>query len=239
MACVFCQNHQISQEGLGTVTLPADLALKMIELQDAGCTNVEPVSPSPHLPGLLQALAMAMHKGLRLPVVYNTNGYEAPETLDVLEGIVDVYVPDLKYSQAGLAARYSDAPDYVAVARAAILTMHSQVGNLVVDLYGAAVRGLILRHLVLPGNLSGTRDTLLWISDHLPHTVTLSLMAQYVPLHRGKNFPPLDRKITVAEYEEAVDLAWDMGFENVFVQDLDSPCSGIPDFGASRPFSWE
>jgi putative pyruvate formate lyase activating enzyme len=239
MACVFCQNYQISQEGLGSATSPLELARKMTELQKEGCANVEPVSPSPHLPGLLDALAIAVDNGLSLPVVYNTNGYETTETLGLLAGIVDVYVPDLKYSSAAAAARYSDAPNYVEVARDAILTMHAQVGNLVVDLHGTAVRGLILRHLVLPKNLSGTPDTLLWIKDHLPLTVTLSLMAQYAPVHRSREFPPLDTKITVTEYEEAVDLAWDMGFENVFVQDLDSPFSGIPDFKACLPFVWE
>ncbi len=239
MACVYCQNFQISQAGIGSKISPADLAVKMLELQRAECSNIEPVSPSTHLPGLLEALALAVEKGLHLPVVYNTSGYETRETLDILEGIVDVYVPDLKYSSRTSATAYSDAPDYVETSRAAVLQMHSQVGNLVVDLYGAAVRGLILRHLVLPGNIAGTAETLAWIRDNLPQTTTISLMAQYTPLHRSSQFPPLDRKLTRQEYDQVVDMAWDMGFVNVFIQDMDSPLSGIPDFRDDQPFNWE
>lgn len=239
MACVYCQNFQISQAGLGSQISIDDLAAKMLDLQRAECSNIEPVSPSPHVPGFLEALASAVEKGLQLPVVYNTNGYETRETLDLLEGIVDVYVPDLKYSSAVAAKAFSDAPDYVETSRAAVLRMHSQVGNLVVDMYGAAVRGLIIRLLVLPGDIAGTADTLAWIRDNLPHTVTISLMAQYMPLHRGVEFPPLDRKLTEQEYDEVVNMAWDMGFENVFVQDMDSPLSGIPDFRDDQPFNWE
>jgi putative pyruvate formate lyase activating enzyme len=239
LGCVYCQNHQISQGGIGSDRPPEDLARSMIQLQDRECSNIEAVSPGPHLPGFLEALAMAVEFGLHLPVVYNTNGYEAAEALCILDGIVDVYLPDLKYGSADAAGTYSGARDYVTAGRQAILQMHAQVGNLVVDLQGVAVRGLIIRHLILPGHISGTRETLIWIREHLPDTVTLSLMAQYAPLHRSMDFPPLDKKITVEEYEEAVDLAWDMGFENVFVQDMDSPLSGIPDFGACSPFNWE
>ncbi|MEJ2719283.1 MAG: radical SAM protein, partial [Deltaproteobacteria bacterium] len=133
----------------------------------------------------------------------------------------------------------SEAADYVQTARAAIVRMHDQVGNLVLDMRGRAVKGLILRHLVLPGDLSGTRETLFWIHDNLPSTVTISLMAQYSPMHQSTAFPPLDRKVTPEEYETAVDLAWELGFENVFVQDLESPTVGIPDFRRSKPFEWE
>ncbi len=117
--------------------------------------------------------------------------------------------------------------------------MHRQVGNLVVDLQGTATRGLILRHLVLPGNLSGTEETLIWVRENLPLTVTLSLMAQYSPVHNSARFPPLDRTITGEEYERVVDIAWELGFENVFVQEMDSRQSGIPDFSLSQPFNWE
>jgi putative pyruvate formate lyase activating enzyme len=239
MACVYCQNFQISQEGVGSTVGPAQLAENMLDLQRAECSNIEAVSPSPHLPGLLEALALAVEKGLRLPLVYNTNGYETSETLDLLDGVVDVYVPDLKYSSAQAAEQYSGAGDYVPISRAAVLQMHSQVGNLVVDMYGVAVRGLIIRHLVLPGNVAGTEDTLAWIRDHLPQTVTISLMAQYAPLHRSAEFPPLERRISEQEYDQVVDMAWDMGFDNVFIQDMDSPLSGIPDFTEDKPFNWE
>ncbi len=239
LRCVYCQNHQISQGGIGSEITPRALASEMIRLQAQGCSNVEAVSPSHHLPGLLEALAIAVEGGLDLPLVYNTNGYESPDTLDLLDGIVDVYLPDLKYADEDAALKYSDAPDYVERARNAVLSMHAQVGNLVVDLPGRAVRGLLLRHLVLPHGASGTTETLRWIDRHLPSTVTVSLMAQYSPLHRSREFPPLNRRITPQEYDEAVDLAWDMGLENVFVQDLDSDEVGIPDFVSHQPFQWK
>jgi putative pyruvate formate lyase activating enzyme len=239
LRCLYCQNHQISQGNLGRVLSPDELALEILQLQKSGCSTIEPVSPTHHLPGLLNALAIAAEQGLDLPVVYNTNGYESVHTLELLDGIVDIYLPDLKYASNDEALKYSDATDYVEKARAAILKMHAQVGNLVVDVQGSGVRGMILRHLILPGDVSGTRQTLVWVRDNLPITVTLSLMAQYAPLHRGKDFPPLDRTITSKEYDRAVDAAWDLGFENAFIQEMDSPESGIPDFSLSEPFRWK
>lgn len=238
LRCVYCQNYQISQGDVGTVVSPRGLSRMVLGLQQKGCSNIEPVSPSHHLPGLLEALALAADQGLDLPVVYNTNGYESVETLDLLDGIADIYLPDLKYASSGEAFTYSDAADYAETARKAILTMHDQVGNLVVDVRGRGVRGMILRHLVLPEDLSGTRETLLWVRDNLPRTITLSLMAQFSPLHRSREFPALNRRLSTAEYENAVDFAWELGFENVFVQDLDSQDHGIPDFQLDKPFNW-
>ena len=218
---------------------PRDLANEMLRLAGLGCANIEAVSPSHHLPALLEGLALAIDEGLRLPLVYNTNGYESLEILNLLDGVVDVYLPDLKYAHNEVARVYSDVADYVEVARAAILAMHSQVGNLVVDISGAAVKGLILRHLVLPNDLSGTSATLQWAARHLPVTCTLSLMAQYKPLHRGNEFPSLSRQLTPAEYDQAVDKAWELGFENAFVQDLASTEIGLPDFARDDPFDWD
>ncbi len=239
LRCVFCQNHQISQEGVGETIGPAELADKMLELQHRGCSTVEPVSPSHHLPGLLEALALATGKGLNLPVVYNTNGYERSETLELLDGIVDVYLPDLKYADPERARELSDAPDYVETARRAILQMFSQVGNLVVDMQGRAVRGLIVRHLILPADAAGTEETLTWIADNLPITVTISLMAQFSPLHRTSDFPLVNRMLSVDEYERAIDRAWDLGLENVFVQEMESTDVGVPDFTKINPFHWD
>jgi putative pyruvate formate lyase activating enzyme len=239
LRCVYCQNHQISQTGIGSVIAPEALAEKMLELQVRGCSTIEPVSPSHHLPALLEALAIAGDQGLDLPIVYNTNGYETAETLNLLDGIVDVYLPDLKYASEEEAVRYSDAPGYVDTAKSAIVKMYSQVGDLVLDANGGAVRGMILRHLMLPGNISGTRETLAWIRENLPASITISLMAQYAPLHKASHYPLLNRRITGEEYEQVLDLAWDMGFENVFIQDLESPASGIPDFRNERPFNWD
>jgi putative pyruvate formate lyase activating enzyme len=238
MRCVYCQNYQISQGGMGNPMSPQRLAQEMLGLQKQGCSNVEPVSPSHHLPGLLDSISQAVESGLRLPIVYNTNGYESTETLELLDGIVDVYLPDLKYASAVEASLYSAAPDYVDTARAAILKMYSQVGNLVLDLEGRAERGLIVRHLVLPNNIAGTRDTLLWLRDNLPRDITLSLMAQYIPLHKSNGFPLLNRVITTEEYEEVIDYAWSLGFENVFIQQMNSQEVGAPDFGLDQPFDW-
>ena len=238
LRCVYCQNHQISQGGIGSRVDSIRLAQMILRLQDEGCSNIEPVSPSHHLPGLLEALAVASDQGLRLPVVYNTNGYESSETIDLLDGIVDVYLPDLKYGGNREARRYSDVPNYVETAREAILKMHDQVGNLVVDMKGRSTRGMIVRHLVLPQDASGTGDTLMWVRDSLPRTITLSLMAQFSPLHKSHGFPPLDRKLSVYEYDHAVDMAWELGFENVFVQDPESRGEGIPDFQLDKPFNW-
>jgi putative pyruvate formate lyase activating enzyme len=238
LSCVYCQNHQISQGGFGSAVTPLRLSRLILGLQDEGCANIEPVSPSHHLPGLLEALAIAAGQGLKLPVVYNTNGYECSETLDLLEGVVDIYLPDLKYARGEHALSYSDSVDYVETARKAILKMHDQVGDLVVDVQGRGLRGMILRHLVLPGDLAGTSETLLWVRDNLPRTVTLSLMAQFSPLHNSHRFPLLNRRLSSEEYENAIDLAWELGFENVFVQDLDSQEQGIPDFQLDKPFNW-
>ncbi len=239
LRCVYCQNHQISQGSIGSPLAPAALSAHMLRLQGQGCATLEPISPSHHLPGLLEALALAKEQGLHIPVVYNTNAYETSETLDLLEGIVDVYLPDLKYADPNRARLYSDAEDYVQIARSAILRMHSHVGNLVVDVHGTAVRGMILRHLILPNGAAGTEATLGWIRDNLPITVTLSLMAQYSPLHGSAHITELNRKLTPQEYEDAIDLAWEMGFENVFIQDMNSTDTGIPDFTRESPFAWD
>jgi putative pyruvate formate lyase activating enzyme len=239
LRCVYCQNHQISQGSIGSPQSPHALAREMMRLQAQGCSTMEPVSPSHHLPGLLEALAIAVDNGLSLPIVYNTNGYESAETLDLLDGIVDVYLPDLKYADPHKALQYSDAEDYVEIAREAVLHMHGQVGNLVVDVNGNAVQGMILRHLVLPNGISGTEETLQWIRANLPITVTLSLMAQYSPWHRSSTFPELNRDLTDGEYDACIDMTWDLGFRNVFIQDLASSTVCIPDFCKEEPFQWD
>ncbi len=238
LCCVYCQNYRISQEGHGQPVTVEDLAGEILGLQQRGCSTVEPVSPTHHLPAFLDALALAMERGLTLPVVYNTNGFEATHTLELLAGIVDVYLPDLKYASDEAAVRFSGVDHYVETARKAVLAMHAQVGDIEVDSRGNALRGLVLRHLVLPEDVSGTYSTLHWIAEDLPETVTLSLMAQYSPLYRAMQFPPLDRRLTPREYDSAVDLAWDLGLENVFVQELASRDQGIPDFSRDDPFDW-
>ncbi len=239
MNCLYCQNHQISQDGLGQDYTVELLAQNMLKLQKMDCSNIEIVSPSHQLPALLDALALAKENGLTLPLVYNTNGYETLEVLNLLDGIVDVYLPDLRYACNENASYYSDTSDYVEIAREAILEMHRQVGNLVVDLSGRAVKGMIIRLLVLPAQIAGVEESLQWIKENLPSTITISLMSQYAPLHRASEFPELNTTLTEIEYESIVDKAWDMGFENVFIQDMSSSKCGIPDFTATSPFVWK
>lgn len=238
LRCVFCQNHQISRNPTGTPMTAHRLAQTMLELQASRCATIEPVSPGHHLPVLLEALASAVENGLELPVVYNTNGYESPEALALLAGVIDVYLPDLKYADDAPAEKYSHAPGYVEIARSAILEMHRQVGNLVVDLSGTAVRGLIIRVLILPNDLGGYRESFRWIRDNLPAGVTVSIMAQYSPLHHADRFPELARPLTQEEYDDAIDFAWDLGLENAFIQELEAQTSGIPDFRRVEPFDW-
>jgi putative pyruvate formate lyase activating enzyme len=238
MRCVYCQNHQISQGSAGQPLSPERFAEGMCTLQSEGCSVIEPVSVAHQLPAFLEALAIAVARGLIRPVVYNTNGYERTETLDLLDGVIDVYLPDLKYASNEAARRYSDTSDYVDIARAAIITMHGQTGNLVTDLSGTAVRGMILRHLVLPNGISGTGATLRWARDHLPRTSTISLMRQYSPLHRSSSYPELNRPVSDDDYESAVDLAWELGLENCFIQEASSQSHGIPDFSQTVPFDW-
>jgi putative pyruvate formate lyase activating enzyme len=210
----------------------------MLRLQSEGCSCIEPVSPSHYLPGLLEAISIARAQGLVLPIVYNSNGYESALTLELLEGVVDVYLPDLRYSSESMAREYSDAPGYVDIARDAIMKMYSHTGDLVVNLQGIAISGIIIRLLVLPNDVAGVEQSLMWIRDNLPASVTLSIMSQYSPLFRAGLYPPLNRATSEDQYNEIIDICWDMGLENAFVQDYESKDLGIPDFESNEPFYW-
>jgi len=221
LRCIYCQNAKISWEGFGVEMTPAELAGGMLRLQEAGAHNINLVTAAPYAPLVVEALDIARAKGLHLPVVYNTSAYEKVETLRLLKGYVDVYLPDLKYAFEETARRLSGAPDYFAVATAAIYEMLEQVGGEpVFDGAGLMERGLIVRHLVLPGHLPETRAVLTWIRDHLPRTVPVSLMAQYLPCHKARHFPPLDRRLTEAEYNLALATFFDLGLENGWAQEL-------------------
>ncbi|MCX8155959.1 MAG: radical SAM protein [Verrucomicrobiae bacterium] len=208
--CVFCQNYDISHHPLGGAPLnPSQLANLMLELQAAGCHNLNWVTPSHLAPQLLEALALAAERGLSLPIVYNSSGYDAVETLRWFEGVVDIYLPDFKFWDPAVADRLAQAPDYPAVARAAVKEMHRQVGDLVLDDHGLARRGLLVRHLVMPHNLAGTAALAQWLAREIsPHT-RLNLMAQYHPAGRvatpqgAQLYPELTRRITPAEFHQA------------------------------------
>jgi putative pyruvate formate lyase activating enzyme len=211
LRCQYCQNYEISQGGEGYEVEPEELARMMLSLQRQGCHNINVVSPSHVVPQILAGLSIAAEAGLRLPLVYNTGGYDSLKTLALLDGIVDIYMPDIKYADAEVGRRYSRVSRYPAVNQAAVKEMHRQVGDLTMDERGVAQRGLLVRHLVLPGGLAGTAEVVRFLRDEIsPHTYT-NVMAQYRPCYRAGNLPPLDRPITNQEYAEAVSLAQETG----------------------------
>jgi putative pyruvate formate lyase activating enzyme len=204
---VFCQNWDISQRGIGREVEPRELADMMLELQAQGCHNINLVSPSHVVAQIIAAVADAAPRGLRLPLVYNTGGYDSPEALALLDGIVDIYMPDMKYGDSALARKYSKVRNYVEANRAAVKEMHRQVGDLVLDARGIAQRGLLVRHLVLPHGIAGTGQVLQFLAEEISANTYLNLMDQYRPCYRADEYPEIDRPITAQEYREALDAA--------------------------------
>jgi len=211
MACVYCQNWEISHLGEGDPVSVEELARMMLALQARGCHNLNFVTPTHQIAFIVEALSLAVEKGLCLPLVYNCGGYEKVETLKLLEGIIDIYMPDFKYWDEKIGLKLSKVPRYPQVARAAIKEMHRQVGDLVLDEEFIARRGLLIRHLVLPGGLAGTKEILRWIAEEIsPHTY-VNVMDQYYPCGEAWKYPPLDRRLTKEEYEEALKWAREAG----------------------------
>lgn len=240
LRCVYCQNHQISQDRhrarSDEISIEA-LAGMALSLQAQGCHVLGLVSPSHTIAYFMKALPQAVAAGFSLPLVYNTNAYDDLNTLRLLDGIIDIYLPDLKYSDDEIALRYSHIPNYWETACAAITEMWRQVGPLEMDDDGIARRGLLLRHLVLPNNLAGSERCLRWLRDTLGPGVTLSIMAQYYPIHKAARIPELARGISYDEYERVVELALDLGFENLFAQEhAEAPGHYRPDFTRNHPF---
>jgi len=211
LACQFCQNYDISQLGHGREVEPEELARQMLSLQAQGCHNVNLVSPSHVVPQILAALVVAVEEGLRIPLVYNTGGYDSLETLQALEGVVDIYMPDMKYADAEVARTYSGIEDYPRVNREAVREMYRQVGDLELDEEGVALRGVLVRHLVLPEGLGGTAEIVSFLRDEISPGTYLNVMAQYRPCYRARQLPSLDRSVTRQEYIEAVQLAEQAG----------------------------
>ncbi len=207
LRCVYCQNWEISQLGQGNLLTPEELAQMMLQLQERGCHNINFVSPSHVVAQIIEAVYLAARQGLHLPLVYNTGGYDSPEALKLLDGIIDIYMPDLKYGDEATALKYSKAPNYVQVNQQAVKEMHRQVGDLVIAADGLAVRGLLVRHLVLPNNLAGTERVLSFLVGEISRHTYLNLMAQYYPCYRADQYPPLDRPLTSREYQQARQLA--------------------------------
>jgi putative pyruvate formate lyase activating enzyme len=235
LRCIYCQNYQISHMKAGKEVALGDLVDMFFRLEQQGCHNINLVSPTPYVPVLAAAITEAKTRGIAVPFVYNTNAYENVQTLKVLDGLIDIYLPDFKYWSGEIARRLSNGPDYPEAARKAIKEMKRQVGNLVAE-GGIAKRGLLLRHLVLPGGLAGSRQIITWIGDHLGRETCVSLMSQYYPLFGAAAYPILNRKVNHEEYDRLVELMTEQGFQNVFVQELGSAPLLVPDFNKAEPF---
>ena len=241
MSCVYCQNYQISQDPEGQRTNEiscTELAKHMVHLQEhLHCHNVNLVSPSHLVPQIARAVLEAIPMGLRVPLVYNTGGYDFLETVKQLDGIIDIYLPDLRYASDRWAMRYSHAPMYVRSARAAITEMYRQVGDLKLDDDGVAVKGVIVRHLILPGKLAGSEDSLAWLAAEVSPTITVSIMSQYFPTHKAKEVPELSKTITAEEYSSVVKTLERLGMENGWLQQMGADSNYRPDFDRDQhPF---
>ncbi|MFA5143097.1 MAG: radical SAM protein [Candidatus Omnitrophota bacterium] len=220
MKCVYCQNYIFSQLDKGGAVSAEKLASIMLELQELGCHNINLVSPTHFVPQIVTALLIARDGGLTVPIVYNTNGYERVETLKTLAGIVDIYLPDMRYSDNAMAAKYSAAPDYVGYNRRAVKEMYEQVGNMVADDAGVAKKGLIVRLLALPHNISGTVETMKFIRKEISQDAYLSIMSQYYPTFKAAGYKELSAGIESGEYKNIVDAAKELGLNNGWIQEM-------------------
>lgn len=236
LSCVFCQNHQISSEGIGEIIDLDKLASYFLDLEREGANNINLVSATHVIYPVLKALKIALLNGLNLPIVYNTNGYDTNELLDCLNGIIDIYLPDLKYFNNEKAIKYSRAENYFDVAINAITIMKNQVGDLIVDENDIAKSGIIIRHLVLPNNESDSYDILIELKERGFLNSYISLMSQYSPEFMAKDYDNINRKLYVKEYNEVLNFALDLGFENILGQELESSENYLPDFRKDKPF---
>ena len=215
LRCQYCQNYTISQQPSGREVESTELAEMMLSLQASGCHNINFVSPSHVVAQILEGLLIAVEAGLRLPLVYNTGGFDSMEALKLLDGVIDIYMPDMKYADRVIARRHSKIGNYPAFNQAAVLEMHRQVGDLELDERGIAQRGLLVRHLVLPGNLAGTEQVLRFLAEDVSRDTYLNLMDQYRPAYKANKYPPLDRPVSRDEYAEAVSIAQKYGLRRL------------------------
>jgi putative pyruvate formate lyase activating enzyme len=215
LRCAFCQNWDISQKGVGREVSPAEIADMMLELERQGCHNINFVTPSHVVAQIIAAVHDAAGRGFRLPLVYNSGGYDSPEALALLDGIIDIYMPDMKYGDAAPGRRYSRVRNYEKANQRAVLVMHRQVGDLVLDGDGVAQRGLLVRHLLLPDNLAGTEKVLEFLAEDISRDTYLNLMDQYRPCYRADEYPELARSITGVEYAEALATAERFGLHRL------------------------
>lgn len=215
LRCIFCEQWQMSQLGTGSEATPEEIASMMLALQERGCHNVSFVSPSHVVAQIISAVFAAAQKGFSLPLVYNTGGYDSLEALQLLDGIIDIYVPDMKYGSPEASLRFSGVANYVEMNQAAVREMHRQVGGLELDAQGLATRGLLIRHLVLPGNVAGSHEVLDFIANEISPTTYVNLMDQYYPWYRAGDFAPLDRPLRQGEFSRVVEMAERQGLRRL------------------------
>lgn len=220
MNCIFCQNYEISQLGKGKEISIEELSNIFIMQQEKGVHNINLVTPTSYVYQIIEAIKIAKVKGLNIPIVYNTNGYENIETIKALNGYVDVYLPDLKYAEEKLATEYSGAKNYFEVATKAIKEMIKQVGKIKLNEDGIIQKGVIIRHLVLPNHIENSKKVLLWIKQNLPNDIYVSIMAQYFPTYKAKENQKLNRKLTKKEWEQIEKYVEEIDIENGFIQEL-------------------
>src|SRR3989339_1269172 len=219
LRCAYCQNYEFSQLDKGREVDPEELASFMLELQQEACHNINFFTPTHNIPQILKALVLAVEKGLKIPLVYNSSGYDSTETLRLLEGIFDIYMPDARYFDSQTASRFSQAKDYPAINQAAIKEMRHQVGVVKFSPDEIIEKGLLIRHLVLPNKLSGTEEIMAFIARELGTDTHISLMSQYFPCHKAKDYPELTRRLTLEEYQEAMNIMHSYGLYNGWTQD--------------------
>lgn len=219
LRCAYCQNYEFSQLGAGKEAGEEELAYFMLELQKQGCHNINLVTPTHVIAQILKALILAIPCGLNIPLVYNTSGYDSEETLKMLDGIFDIYLPDARYGDSDIALKYSQAKDYPAINKTALKEMYRQAQTAKINDAGVIESGLIIRHLVLPNNLSGTDEIMHFIACELSKDTYISLMSQYFPCHKAKDYPEISRRVTQEEYRKAMDIMYSYGLHNGWVQD--------------------
>lgn len=220
LRCIYCQNHEISQENVGKEVSIERLAQIFLEQQERNVNNINLVTPTMYVYQIIEAIKIARKNGLKIPIIYNSNGYENIDTIKALEGYIDVYLPDLKYYSNEISVKYSDAPNYFDIATKAIKEMYKQVGKIKLDENGLIKKGVIIRHLILPNHIQNTKNILGWINDNFKNDVLVSVMAQYFPTYKAKQEKLLNRKISIKEYKEVESYMYLIGLENGYMQDL-------------------
>lgn len=220
--CIYCQNYEISQGGKGKEITVQNLSDIFVKQQEKGAHNINLVTPTMYVYQIIEAIKLARKNGLKIPIIYNSNGYENVETIKMLNGYIDVYLPDLKYYTNELSKKYSNVDNYFEVATNAIKEMYSQVGNAVFDDNGIIQKGVIIRHLVLPNHIQNTKNILKWINENLPKDIYVSVMAQYFPTYKAKNDSLINRKLNKKEYKEVLNYLYSLDLQNGYIQELGS-----------------